>query len=72
MMVWLPRERLLIEADAYTPGAPGGAPPAQPNGNNVNLVQNIDKLRLNVDRILPLHGRVVPLSELLAAVGRKP
>ena len=25
-MVWLPRERLLIEADAYTPLAPGAAP----------------------------------------------
>ena len=72
MMVWLPRERLLIEADAYTPGAPGAPAPAQPNANNVNLAQNIDRLRLNVDRILPLHGRIVPLSELHTAVGRKP
>ncbi len=72
LMVYLPTEKLLIEADAYTPGAPGAAPPAQPNGNNVNLVQNIERLKLNVERILPLHGRMVPMAELYAMVGRKP
>jgi glyoxylase-like metal-dependent hydrolase (beta-lactamase superfamily II) len=71
MMVWLPRERLLVQADAFTPGAPGSPPPATPNANHVSLVQSIERLRLNVDRILPLHGRMVPLSELLAAVGRR-
>jgi len=72
MMVHLPRERLLIQADAYTPGAPGAPAPAVPNANHVNLVQNIERLNLEVGRILPLHGRMVPLSELLMAVGRKP
>ncbi|TWO68847.1 MBL fold metallo-hydrolase [Caenimonas sedimenti] len=70
-MVWLPRERLLIEADAFTPGAPGAAPPTPPNLNHVNLWQNIQRLRLDVDRILPLHGRVVPLAELRTAVGAR-
>lgn len=72
LMVYLPKHKLLIEADAYTPGPAGSPPPASPNGNNVNLVQNIERLNLQVDRILPLHGRVVPYSELLAAIGRKP
>jgi glyoxylase-like metal-dependent hydrolase (beta-lactamase superfamily II) len=71
MMAWLPRERLLVEADAYTPGAPGAAPPATPNGNNVNLLENVERLRLDVDRILPLHGRVVSVAELRTAVGRR-
>lgn len=70
MMVWLPRERLLIEADAYTPGAPNAPVPAVPNGNQVSLVQNIDRMQLNVDRILPLHGRIAPATELYRAVGR--
>ena len=70
MMVWLPRERLLVEADAYTPGPPNAAPPAQVNANNQNLVNNIERLKLDVDRILPLHGRMVPASELYAAVRR--
>jgi glyoxylase-like metal-dependent hydrolase (beta-lactamase superfamily II) len=71
LMVYLPKERLLIEADAYTPLAAGMPPPAVANANNVNLVQNIERLKLNVDRILPLHGRIVPMSELHAAIGRK-
>jgi len=71
MMVYLPREKLLIEADAFTPGPPGAPPPATPNALHVNLVQNIERLNLQVDRILPLHGRVVPVSELYAAIGRK-
>ena len=72
MMVWLPRERLLIQADAYTAGAPNTPPPAQPNANHVNLVTNIERLKLNPERILPLHGRIVALSELYTAVGRRP
>jgi glyoxylase-like metal-dependent hydrolase (beta-lactamase superfamily II) len=70
VMVYLPAERLLIQADAYTPGAPGAAPPAKPNGNHLNLIANIEKLGLKVDRILPLHGRMVPLSELYATAGK--
>jgi glyoxylase-like metal-dependent hydrolase (beta-lactamase superfamily II) len=70
MMVYLPRQKLLIEADAYTPGAPNSPPPPAPNANNVNLVQNIERLNLQVDTLLPLHGRVVPASELYAAIGR--
>ncbi len=72
MMVWLPRERLLIEADAYTPGAPNSPPPAVANANNVNLVQNIERTRLDVDRILPLHGRMATKGDLYSAVGRTP
>ena len=33
---------------------------------------NIERLKLPVDRLLPLHGRIVPLAELYAAIGRKP
>lgn len=72
MMVWLPKERLLVEADAYTPGAPNTPPPPQPNANNLNLVNNIDRLKLNPERILPLHGRMAAVSELYTAVGRRP
>lgn len=71
-MVYLPKERLLIEADAYTPIAPGAKPPATPNANNVNLIENIERLKLSIDRILPLHGRVVPLADLYTTAGRTP
>jgi glyoxylase-like metal-dependent hydrolase (beta-lactamase superfamily II) len=64
LMAYLPAEKLLIEADAYTPLAPNAPPPAVANANNLNLVANIERLKLNVERIAPLHGRVVPLAEL--------
>ncbi len=70
LMVYLPKERLLVEADAYTPLAPNAKPPATPNANHVNLIENIERLKLAIDRILPLHGRVVPLAELYATAGR--
>ena len=66
LLVHLPNEKILIEADAYTPLAPNTPPPANPNANNVNLIANIERMKLKVERIAPLHGRVVPVSELYA------
>jgi len=71
MMVWLPREKLLVQADAYTPGPPNSPAPPVPNANNVNLVQNFERLGMQVERILPLHSRVVPVAELYTQIGRK-
>jgi hypothetical protein len=70
LMVHLPHEKILIEADAYTPLPPGALQPATPNLNNVNLIVNIERLGLQVERIAPLHGRVVPLAELYATASR--
>jgi glyoxylase-like metal-dependent hydrolase (beta-lactamase superfamily II) len=70
IMAYLPQEKLLIEADAYSPAPPNTPPPAQANPFSVNLVENIERLKLAVDQILPLHGRVVPLAELLKAIGK--
>lgn len=71
MMVYLPNEKILVQADAYTPGPPNTAPPARPNDLHVNLVQNLERLKLPVTTLLPLHGRIVPVSELYTAIGRK-
>lgn len=71
LLVHLPKERLLIEADSFTPSPPNTPPPATPNANHVNLIENLDRLKLDVDRILPLHGRVVPLADLYATAGVK-
>jgi glyoxylase-like metal-dependent hydrolase (beta-lactamase superfamily II) len=67
-LIYLPAEKILIQADAYTP-APAGSPPAPVvNDNHRVLMANIERLGLVVERIAPLHGRVVPLAELQAAV----
>jgi hypothetical protein len=70
LMVYLPKERLLIQADAFTPGPANAPPPTPPHPFTVNLADNIARLGLNVDQLLPLHGRIVPLTELHRAIGR--
>ena len=70
LIVHLPKEQLLIQADAFTPLAPGAPVPTPPSPFSVNLADNIGRLNLAVAQILPLHGRMVPLSELYRTIGR--
>ena len=72
LMVYLPKEKFLIEADAYTPPAPNASPMSPPNPFTVSLAENVTKQGLAVDQILPLHGRMVPLAELQKAAGVTP
>ena len=70
IMAYLPKEKFLVEADAYTPVAPNAPQPAQPNPFSVHLNDSIERLKLAVDQLLPLHGRMVPLGELRKAIGK--
>lgn len=70
MMAWLPAEKLLVEVDAYTPQAPDAAPPRTPNAASVNLFENIERLKLDVDRIAALHGRVATIADLKRTIGK--
>jgi glyoxylase-like metal-dependent hydrolase (beta-lactamase superfamily II) len=63
LMAYLPTERMLVQADAYNPPAPNAAaPPAFPFA--ANLVDNVERRALRVERVAALHGRVVPFSEV--------
>ncbi len=67
-MVWLPREQLLVEADAWTP-ASGPASSAVVNPYWRNLDDNIRRLDLPVRLIAPLHGPgLKTIDELRAAI----
>ncbi|RZL04367.1 MAG: MBL fold metallo-hydrolase [Rubrivivax sp.] len=69
-LIYLPKEKILIEGDAYTPVAANAPIPTPPNPYSVNLHDNIRKLKLDVDQIAALHGpRVVKLADLRAAIG---
>src|SRR5687768_1375773 len=61
LMVYVPRERVVIEVDVYSPG-PG------PHIYAANLLENIDKRKLRVDRIVPLHGTIGTMAEFRKAV----
>ncbi|PKD40969.1 MBL fold metallo-hydrolase [Methylomonas sp. Kb3] len=68
--VYLPKEKILIEADAYTPPAANAPAPTSVNPYSLNLYETIQKLKLDVGQIAALHGpRVVTLADLRAAVG---
>jgi glyoxylase-like metal-dependent hydrolase (beta-lactamase superfamily II) len=70
-MIYLPKEKILIEVDAWAPLAPNQTPPATPSPFAVNLYENIQKLKLDVKQIAALHGpRGATLEELKAAVGQ--
>jgi glyoxylase-like metal-dependent hydrolase (beta-lactamase superfamily II) len=69
---YLRKEKILIEADVFTPLAAGAEPPKVANPQAVNLEANVRRLNLEVDRIVPIHGRIVPYGDLLAAIGKKP
>jgi hypothetical protein len=66
-MVFLPKDGLLVEGDAWTPAA---TRPATPSPLWVNLHDNIQRLGLAVRQIAPLHGTLQTIADFQAAVGR--
>jgi glyoxylase-like metal-dependent hydrolase (beta-lactamase superfamily II) len=57
LMIHLPAERVVIEVDAYSPGSQ-----SQPYA--ANLLDNIVRRKLRVDRVVPLHGTIAPFADL--------
>ena len=70
LMVYLPKEKLLSQADTFTPLPPNTPPSIPVSPFTIGLADNITRLGLTVDQHLPLHGRIVPMSELLRTIGR--
>ncbi len=68
LIAYLPKERILMYGDAYNP--PAGDEIRTPERGPefaAQLVQKVQELKLNPDRIAPVHGRVVPYKNLLMA-----
>lgn len=60
LMAYFPRERLLVQADAFSPG--GAIAPYA-----ANLLENIRSRNLRVDLIVPIHGPIAPFTSLTTA-----
>jgi len=60
LMAYIPSLRVIVEADAFSPG--GAYQPYAPN-----LLENIQKRNLRVDRIVPLHGTIAKFADLVKA-----
>lgn len=68
LMAFLPKEKILIEVDVYTPATVAAA---AVNPNTVNTVENVERLKLDFEKILPLHGPgAVTRVDLYAAISK--
>jgi hypothetical protein len=56
LVAYFPKERLLVEADLYTPGRAVSPYAAK-------FLEDLKARKLQIDRIVPLHGAVVPFAQ---------
>ncbi len=57
LMAYLPKERIVVEADVFTPGA-------AVNAFAANFLDNLEKRSLRVDKIVPVHGTIAAFADL--------
>jgi glyoxylase-like metal-dependent hydrolase (beta-lactamase superfamily II) len=68
LMAYLPKEKLLVQADAMRPGTTRPLP--SPSPFTVNLWENIQRRKLDVEKIVHLHGGFDTMDALSKAAGR--
>jgi hypothetical protein len=69
LIAYLPKEKILFNADLYSPPA-AGAPAPVPSPSMRTLEQNIKRLKLDVTQHVPAHGRVGTHEEFMQIVSR--
>jgi glyoxylase-like metal-dependent hydrolase (beta-lactamase superfamily II) len=67
LMAYLPAEKILINADLYSP--PQGAELPAPTAGMKTLYRNIEKQRLDVAQHVPIHGRPGTNDQFLKILG---
>jgi glyoxylase-like metal-dependent hydrolase (beta-lactamase superfamily II) len=74
IVAYFPKEKVLLEADGYNPQAATATPPSPPSPYTASLLANIERLKLDVQRVIPVHypadNRVVTMAELSRWAGR--
>jgi len=69
LIAYLPKAKLLVEADMWNPPAANAPPAPAVNPVTVQLVEGIRKLNLDVQQVAGLHGRLATIQELRTAAG---
>ncbi len=78
LVAYLPKEKVLLEADGWNPPLEADAAPGPLNNAlyNKNLMDNIQRLKLNVETVVPVHypanNRPVTMAEFTRAVDNLP
>lgn len=71
LIAYIPSIKAIVEADSYSPGPAGAAPPSPAPKNAVVLYDNVVRLKLDVASVIGVHGRgPVPFSEFKSFVGK--
>jgi Zn-dependent hydrolases, including glyoxylases len=68
LIAYFPKEKILVNADLYSPPAQGAQVPAA-NANMRTLQQNIRRLKLDVAQHVPIHGQPGPADQFVKIVG---
>jgi glyoxylase-like metal-dependent hydrolase (beta-lactamase superfamily II) len=69
LIVYFPKDKILEEADDFTPDLPNVPAPTgiRPPIFVANLVKQVQNLKLEVATVAPMHGIVTPYSDVLKA-----
>ena len=71
-VIYLPKEKILSVADAYSARAILKEPAKRVGQATKNLWDNITRLNLDVETVLPIHGSKVGFDQLKMASGQQP
>ena len=70
LLAYIPAGKILVEADEWNSPAPDAPPPANAPLSSINLYDNIQRLKLDVAKIAPIHGRLATMAEFLKFLGK--
>jgi hypothetical protein len=69
LIVYLPREKILFQADMVNPAANGTIPIAQ--DPTISFSEKLQQLGLNVEKIYGVHGRATTPEELRTSIEKR-
>ena len=67
---YLPKEKILMVADAYSGRGLRKAPAKTVNPFTANLWENLERLELDIATVLPIHGQKVAFEQVRFAAGK--
>ena len=70
LIAYFPEEKLVVEADLYTPPVPGEPSLDGPSPSNRTFYRNLQRLKLAVETIVPIQGRPVLMSTFVEFVNQ--
>ena len=71
LIAYFPKEKIVVNADLYTPPA-AGAPMPTPNLSARIFYNNLQRLKLDVQTIVPIHGNPGPMAQFVQIMSRTP